>query len=188
MDSNFYKIHIYKIWSPLGNRIYIGSTEQPLSHRYSCHVCDYLNKKNKCSSHLIFMMYGVENCQISLIESHIVDSKLAQRKIERLYYEFHRLECVNKNRPYTSEEEKKEQIKKLGKEWYEKNQLYKRHRSLSNYYKKRDEKTTCETCGKEVPKITLKVHQNSLKCKNHSKNLPPLYIDLGEYEFNQSIQ
>jgi hypothetical protein len=137
-------------------------------------------------------MYGIENCKISLIETHLVSSKLEQRKIERLYYEFHRLDCVNKNRPYISEDEKKDQMKKLGKEWYEKNKLYKQHRSLSNYYKKKDEKVICEMCGKDVCKVSLKIHQNTLKCKNHNKNISFINIDLDEENndppFSQNVR
>lgn len=178
--NSFTKINVYKIWSPLGSSIYIGSTEQELNCRYSSHIYDYHNK-NKCTSHIVFMLYGIENCKISLIESHHVLCKLEQRKIERLYYDSHRLYAVNKNRPYITKEEKSEQVKKLGKEWYEKNKLYKQHRSLSNYYKKNNEKVTCDICGRnDVSKLTLKVHQNSIKCKTKCQKISIVIIDFDE--------
>jgi hypothetical protein len=173
MDETYFKIKVYKIWSPLGNRIYLGSTENELNIRFNHHVQNY-KKDFGCSSKLVFMFYGIENCKIELLGEHMVNSKAEQRKIERLYYEMYRLDCVNKNRAYITEVERSEQMKKLGKEWYEKNKKYKIHKSLSNYYKKREEKCTCEICGKEVCKLTLKSHQNSLKCKN-SNNV--IHID-----------
>jgi hypothetical protein len=181
MESKYYKVNFYKIWSSVGDRIYIGSTENELSIRFANHLCEY-NKNGKCSSKYVFMMYGVENCRIDLLGQHMVSSKLEQRQIERLYYEMYKLDCVNRNRPYTSDDEKKKQMKDLGKAWYDKNKNYKIHKSLSNYYKKKDEKTDCDRCGDIVCKLTLKSHQNSLKCKNKCNNLSPIYIDISQNE------
>lgn len=190
MDNSYFKIKVYKICSHLGNRIYIGSTETDLSVRYSNHLREYYNN-GSCSSKFMFVLYGVSNCKIELLGEHMVASKLEQRKLERLYYEMYRLDCVNKNRPYTSEVEKKEQVQKLSKEWYESNKQYKIHRSLSNYYKKKNERVICSHCGVDVCKLTLKSHMNSLKCKNHHKNM--LHIDIDhdhevEDGVNQNIQ
>lgn len=191
MDASFFKIKVYKIYSPLGNRIYIGSTENDLNVRYANHICDYkkniLNPKNSCSSKFVFMWYGVENCKIELLGEHIVESKLEQRKLERLYYEMYKLDCVNRNRPYTSDDEKKDQMKKLGKEWYEKYKGYKIQRSLTNYYKKKNERIICDRCGTDVCKLTLKSHQNSNKCKNHNKNISSIIIDLNQLDLEDGI-
>lgn len=169
--ADLFKVHYYKIWSPLGDRIYIGSTEQELSQRYAAHVYAY-HKGSKCSSRFLFAMYGVKNCQIALIESHWVSCKLEQRKLERLYYQMNFLNCVNKNRPYVSEDEKVAQHRDLSKKWYEDHKQYKIHKSLSNYYKKKEERVDCDRCGANVCKLTLKVHMNSLKCKNHGLCVP----------------
>lgn len=171
MDTSLFKVHYYKIWSSLGDRIYIGSTEQDLAQRYAAHVYGY-HKGTKCSSRILFAMYGVKNCQISLIESHWVSSKLEQRKLERLYYQMNFLDCVNKNRPYISDEERKKQHLDSSKKWYDENKQYKIHYSLSNYYKKRGERVDCPHCGADVCKLTLKTHMNSLKCKNHGLCVP----------------
>jgi hypothetical protein len=170
MNPMLFKVNFYKISSPLGNRIYIGSTEQDINNRFSSHIYEY-HKKGKCSSRYLFSMYGVENCNISLIESHWVSSKLEQRKIERLYYQMYRLDCVNKNRPYVSEQEKIEQHRDLSKKWYEENKQYKIYRSLANYHKKKSDCIDCERCGKRVCALTLKSHMNSLKCKNHEQEI-----------------
>ena len=90
-----------------------------------------------------------------------------QRKMERLYYELYKWDCVNKNRPYVTEEEKVSQMKKLGSQWYEKNKNYKIHKSLANYYKKKDIKINCFNCNKLVCELTLNSHLKSVKCMNH---------------------
>lgn len=192
MDSSYFKVKFYKIGSHLGDRIYIGSTETDLNIRYANHVCEYkknmTSPKNSCSSKYVFMYYGVENCKIELLGEHMVNSKLEQRKLERLYYEMHKLDCVNRNRPYISADEKKAQMKKLGKEWYEKYKNYKIQRSLTNYYKKKNERVICDKCGADVCKLTLKSHQNSIKCKNHNQNnILPIIIEFNQLDLEDAI-
>ena len=168
MDSNnFKKIKVYKIVSKNGEcEMYIGSTETPLSHRFSRHVYSYLYYKNKCSCKDLFDKYGVDGCEIKLIAEHSVTSNEEKYKWERLYYELYKDFCINKNRPYTSEEEKKKQVRELQKEWYNKNKEYKKTKSLLRYYKNNNEFVNCSHCNKEVKSISLKSHMKSMKCKN----------------------
>ena len=55
---------IYKIWSVLGDDIYIGSTTEALSRRMAFHRSCHITKR-PCfiSSSLLFDKYGIENCQ-----------------------------------------------------------------------------------------------------------------------------
>ena len=68
---------IYKIYSDLGDKIYIGcTTKKYLSQRMARHKYDYAYFK-KCrkdnfafvTSYLVFDAYGVDNCKIELLES-----------------------------------------------------------------------------------------------------------------------
>ena len=90
---------IYKIWSPIGNKIYIGSTtKQYLSQRMTAHKNGYNRWKakngGKITSYELFEEYGFENCNIELIESHPCNSKDEKNKREGHY--IRTLDCVNK--------------------------------------------------------------------------------------------
>ena len=65
--------YIYKIHSPLGSKVYIGSTSFGLTQRFNHHKYNYtsdtkLGKKKGCSSYELFDEYGASNCFIKLIE------------------------------------------------------------------------------------------------------------------------
>ena len=90
---------IYKIWSHKGDKIFIDSTtKEYLSQRMTAHRLKYNQwkegKSNKEISFDLFDEYGVENCQISLIEEFPCSSK-DQLRVRK---EFHvgLIPCVNK--------------------------------------------------------------------------------------------
>ena len=120
---NYGKTKIYKIWSPLGDKIYIGATtKEYLSQRMDEHRSKYkrylkLQPQTNCTSVLIFDEYGVENCYIELIEAKECNSKDEQTKIEGKY--IREMNCVNKNIPDRSDKEKKEYYE----EYYKKNKI-----------------------------------------------------------------
>ncbi len=98
--TKYDKTKIYKIWSPLGDNIYIGcTTKEYLSSRMSHHRYEYKiylkSEKNKMSttSCLLFDKYGVENCFIELIESKKCNSKDEQIKLEGEW--IRKLNCIN---------------------------------------------------------------------------------------------
>ena len=76
---NYENGKIYKIESALGDKVYIGSTtKQYLSQRMDKHRSCYKNKdsqKGKCTSFKLFDEYGVDNCNILLIEKFSCSSK-----------------------------------------------------------------------------------------------------------------
>tara|TARA_R110001592_G_scaffold32284_1_gene113287 strand:+ start:118 stop:714 length:597 start_codon:yes stop_codon:yes gene_type:complete len=112
---------IYKIYNDsIPDKVYYGSSIQPLHKRL------YLHKILKqCTSNQLF-----PGAKIVLVEKFPCSDIMELHKRERWYIENN--ECVNKNIPYRSEEEKKQIIKdyhiknkkkvdKLKKNWYNKN-------------------------------------------------------------------
>ena len=100
---------IYKIYSDLGTDIYIGSTYRSITDRYSDHVKNYLlfdNTKNYTSSFKLFDKYGVHNCCVVLLEDVNVESRSELLQVEAKHIKANKAFCVNKNLPFTSEEEK----------------------------------------------------------------------------------
>lgn len=130
--------------------IYYGSTIN-ITKRYNQHKTNFNNSINKYYSYFIFDKYGVDNCQINIVEEikYINKSELLYR--ERYYIENNN--CLNKTRPITSIDEKKnenliynkkyreehkEDIKEKHKEYYENNkeQIAEKHKK---YYEENKE-------------------------------------------------
>ena len=85
---------IYKIYSDLGDKVYIGcTTKQYLSQRMAKHKYDYTYYKKKREdtgfafvySYLMFDEYGVDNCKIELLEAYPCNSIDEIRKREAHY-------------------------------------------------------------------------------------------------------
>ena len=85
---------IYKIYSDLGDKVYIGcTTKQYLSKRMAKHKYDYTYYKKKREdtgfafvySYLMFDEYGVDNCKIELLEAYPCNSIDEIRKREAHY-------------------------------------------------------------------------------------------------------
>lgn len=96
---DYSKTKIYKIWSPNGDKIYIGSTcKKYLSQRMHSHRNNYnqwkINKQKFITSYLLFDEYGIENCFIELIEEKPCSSKDEKNQLEGHY--IRTLICVNK--------------------------------------------------------------------------------------------
>jgi hypothetical protein len=100
--------------------IYIGSTtKQYLSQRMEKHRSSYKYwKEGKCgktNSFILFEKYGVENCNIILLEYINAQSKDELTAKEAEYIKNYK--CINKFLPFRTNEERKEYIK----EYYEDN-------------------------------------------------------------------
>lgn len=126
--ANYNNGKIYKIESPLGDKVYYGSTtKQYLSQRMTKHRGDYkqwLNDKaSLVMSYKLFDEYGLENCKIVLIENYPCESKDELRAREAHYIKS--FECVNKNIPGRTDkeyrEDNKNKIAERDKQWYENN-------------------------------------------------------------------
>jgi hypothetical protein len=125
---DYSKTKIYKIYSHLGDKIYIGSTTKDrLCDRMTKHRSGYKIWKNGTGypirSYDLFDLYGIENCKIELIEAKECINKDEKNKLEGGY--IRTLECVNKNIPdRTSKEyyqDNKDEILIKCKKNYEKN-------------------------------------------------------------------
>jgi hypothetical protein len=102
---NYQLSKIYKI-QPLNpdheSDVYVGSTcKAKLSYRMASHKGHYLNwkkgKPNKITVFKLFEKYGVENCNILLLESFPCLNKDELRQRECYYIK--NIPCVNKNIP-----------------------------------------------------------------------------------------
>jgi antirestriction protein len=121
---DYQKGKIYKLWSPQGNEIYIGSTINPLSKRLGQHKAD-----SRCRSKYLFENY--DNVKIELIQEYPCNNKmeLNRQKGEHIRNN----DCLNK---LIAGRTKKEYIK----EYYENNK--------ENINEKRSEKIECDCGGK----------------------------------------
>ena len=146
MTKDYSKNKIYKIYSHLGDKIYIGSTVCELvSQRMVKHRGSYKQwKKNNeryTTSFILFEEYGVENCIIELIEAKPCIDINEQAKLEGSY--IRTIECVNKNIPGRTikeyREDNKENIKAKNKQFYEKNKD-KLKNNMKQYYEEHTER------------------------------------------------
>ena len=105
--KDYSKGKIYKI-EPIcdhdDGEIYIGSTTKKyLSQRMVRHRKDYLNGKRYLTSFKIFDKYGIDNCNIILLES--VDAKDYNELVAREAHYIKTLKCVNKTVPLRTRKE-----------------------------------------------------------------------------------
>ena len=125
MTIDYKNSKVYKIWSPNGDKIYVGSTTKILlCQRMSAHREDFkrwkAGKYHYISSFSLFEEYGIENCFIELLEAKECNSKDELHKMEGNY--IRDLECVNKRIEGRSKKEyyddNKEHIVEYKKKYY----------------------------------------------------------------------
>jgi len=139
---NYKNSKIYKLWSPQGDDIYIGSTVNSLAKRKAQHKEEYIKGKG-ITSKILFEKY--DDIRIELIEDFPCENRMELNKREGHY--IRTLVCVNKiipgrtskeyfqdnkekikeyleiNKEHIKEylENNREKIKERKHEWYEKN-------------------------------------------------------------------
>jgi hypothetical protein len=124
MSIDYSKAKIYKLTTiHNSDLIYYGSTINNLYKRKGQHKCSFIQKKyNKCMSYKLFEL-GIDDVEITLVESVNCNNKEELLKRERFYIENHN--CVNKCIPTRTYKEYKEQNKDSvnlkKKEYYELN-------------------------------------------------------------------
>ena len=155
---------IYKIESHLGDKIYIGSTCQPyLSKRLEGHRSSYKRWKNGKSNNAVtsfnlFDEYGVENCQIILLESCSFKSIDELRAREAYYIQSNN--CINRMIP-----------NRTLKEWYSDNRDDKL-KKVKEYQEQNKEKIKeYQEQNKERLQENAKLYrkQNKEKIKEYAK-------------------
>ena len=119
MPLNYDQSKVYKIWSPQGDKIYVGSTtKQYLSQRMTAHRNNYnVWKSGKCpltTSFLLFDEYGLDNCCIELLEAKSCSSKDELKQLEGGY--IRNLACVNKRIENRDNKEYNKQYREINKE------------------------------------------------------------------------
>ena len=151
MDYNNGKI--YRIESLKGNKVYIGSTTKKyLSQRMDKHRSNYKawkkgNDQGKLSSFILFDEYGVENCDIVLIETFSCISK-DELRAKEAYHIKATNECVNKVIPQRN-----------AKEYYQDNKDHSNEKSRV-YYANHSDKHQC-LCGGHYTSHHKKTHERS---------------------------
>jgi hypothetical protein len=136
---------IYKLWSPQGDEIYIGSTIQPLYKRLNEH-----KNKRDCNSKYLFENY--DNVRIELIELYPCNSKMELNKKEGEYIREN--ECLNRciagrtKKEYN--EDNKEHILEKRKEWYENNKEHKKKYDKEYYENNKDHRKEYRENNKEI--------------------------------------
>jgi hypothetical protein len=109
---NYQQGKIYEIICNITGQRYIGSTTQKLSKRLVHHRSVYNTTLSK-----IIIQNG--NYYINLLEEYACENKEQLLKKEREWFD--KLECINKFKPYISEEELKTYRKENCKNYYQKN-------------------------------------------------------------------
>lgn len=153
MPVNYQLGKIYKIWSLQTDKIYIGSTCQPLSGRMSAHRRDYRKYQNgKYPFVTSFEILKHGDAKIELVE--LVNATCRAEILAREGHYIRTLDCVNKRIP---DRDKKEYMKEYMKE-YEKKPERKAYKG---------QKVTCY-CGCSITRGNLSAHK---KTKKHQRLL-----------------
>ena len=114
---NYNNGKIYKI-EPIveheEHEIYIGSTtKDKLCQRMATHRRDYKlwkeNKCGRCMSYELFNRYGLDNCQIILVE--LVNANSKDELLSRESHYIKNLKCINKQLSIQTDEERNEYLK-----------------------------------------------------------------------------
>lgn len=155
---------VYKIKPIINNDdtdIYIGSTIKKLNSRFNNHKGAYKayqegKTKNKLSVFKLFDKYGVNGCEIILIESYNCETKEELLNYEKQHIKNNN--CVNQLSPITTEEELKEYNKEYKKEYREthKEELKKANKEYRETHKEELSKSKCNYYYLNYDKIEAK--------------------------------
>jgi len=169
---DYQKGKIYKIESHLGDKIYIGSTtKEYLSQRMTAHRGDFSKwkqgKHNNVSSYELFEEYGIENCEIILLELYPCNSKDELSAKEAHYIKT--LNCVNKVIPGRTQkqyvQDNKDKIKVRKMKYYQdnKDKIKEQQKKYDETHKERRTKPfNCE-CGCTIQLTDKARHQRTKK-------------------------
>lgn len=165
---------IYKIVSPNTHKIYVGSTFETLARRLCKHTYDWHNLAKSSVKYIL----DAGDFKIELLEEVEVEGKAQLRMKEQEWVEKLSNIIVNKNRAFSTLEQRKQQNNERNKERYKIDPEY-REKQIS-YMKKyhdihRDEryaynriKEFCEVCGNYTNKAKMNRHNTT---KKHLENL-----------------
>ena len=155
--------------------MYIGSTVQELSQRMTDHRKHYKQylqgKRNYVNSFTMFDEFGVDNCQILLLEMYPCTCKAELHKKEGEYILNH--DCVNKHVPGRTKAEYYKQnlnsIKDKKKEYYEQSKHKIIVRQLEYYQQNKDtlkqQRKYCYERNRDKEKSRMKEYDEQHKDK-----------------------
>jgi hypothetical protein len=167
-NSKIYKIEPRAEHEP--NEIYIGSTtKQYLSQRMDTHRSDYkrykVGKSNFITSFKLFDKYGLENCDILLLENVNATNKDELRTREAYY--IRNLECVNKKIECRTHKEycndNKDKIKDKKKEYYNNNKDKIKDKKKEYYNDNKDKKKEYYNDNKDKKKEYYNDNKDKIK-------------------------
>ena len=180
MDNKYQKSKIYKITDLGHNEMYIGSTVQPLSKRFSHHKDTYLT--HPCSSAYMFETYGKDNCKVILIEEYPCENREQLRAREGYYIET--LNCVNKFIPGGNKSD-------WDKRYYNKNKETISEKSKAHYQEHKTEiKEKCKQYrenNRERKREVDKAYRINKWEELNAKKLEPILCECGCYSVRSSI-
>ena len=165
---------IYKIVSDSTDKIYIGSTTQPLYKRLINHKSDFLNNRNKCKSNELLKLGEI---RIELIENFPSEHKQQLGAREGYYMKLYKDICINKciagrtHKEYYQEH--KETLLTKATEYRESNKD-KISDSQKNWYQRNKEKVLAQRAefrklNPDANKNYYKEHKEELKLKFKKK-------------------
>lgn len=186
---DYKKAKIYQILNYIDNEVYVGSTCQPLSKRFSTHK-SFMKLKPNIPLYQHMNKYDISNFYIELIEEYPCENKEQLRAREGYYIRdrgtLNKLIAGRKIEEYRKDhyEQNKQEILLHMKEYYQQNKQSKTEKAKEQYHKnktkvlltrknhyelnkesinkKRKEKITCE-CGVIVQKCNLGDHKSTKK-------------------------
>ena len=157
---NYQNGKIYKLWSLEGDKIYIGSTTQPLYKRLNSHK----SQSNKCNSFLLFKIYSY--VQIELLEnfpcSNINELHAREGYQMRMNKDFIVNRCVAGRTRKEYNEDHKYENNEYSKKYYEENKnKHKKKEYMKTYRDKHKE--ALKQYGKEYSAKYYKENQEKIK-------------------------
>jgi len=147
-----YEIKVYKIVNDFDDKIYVGSTSQTLSKRFSEHKQSFYryeedNSKKFIRAYTLFSEHSIDNCHIVLINSYIVNCREEQLKHERFHYDELKAFVVNHAKPICLSKEEKRNDHNICNVKYRKEHRTQSHdRYITNKDKLREKASTVWFC------------------------------------------
>jgi hypothetical protein len=152
------------------------------------HRCLYIKNKNGCNIALLFDKYGVENCNIILIESIEANNKMELHQREAYY--IRTLKCINKNIPLRTDkewqEDNKDKLKEYQKQYYENEINKNKMREYQKQYREQYTKIIKEKKQKyyQDNKNKFYEYQKNIN-KNKRKNTQKKYSEANKDKIKQ---
>lgn len=152
------------------HEVYIGSTtNEYLSQRFVWHRGDYkqfkAGKGKNISVYALFDKYGINNCEIILLENVNANSKDELRARERYYFD--NIKNINNCRPFITKNERLESLRQYCHQYYDnyKDTILKRQQQYyinnkDNIELRVSRKVVC-ICGCCVRRDSIYKHQKS---------------------------